>query len=177
MHTSLNLQPPSELLLSVKESPQSCPRCKVCVSLHLNSRTKTGRSLGDTHINTFASSSDMSPHLANSETTPVTSLSHISPPSRFGLQWNLYQGRDLTLLDQCLHNIINPRINSPTRSADHPVHSHGENGATTSNNDSTIVDHVDKSQSLNVTFFSSPNRDRSLLSPCDIEGRPHALVG
>lgn len=196
----LNLQPPSELRLSVPRSPQPHRHCKACMSLLLRDRTKGGGSLGHTHIRSFSTSaqftsvskpdSPTSPHLArsppvtlpplltsssppssNSQPTLVTSPSHLSPPSHVVLPRSLYEGGDLTLLNHCLHHIVSRRISSPTLSANYPVHSHGEAGGT------TVVEHIDKRQCSDVPLFSSPSLDRiPLLSPHDSEGRPDPLV-
>ncbi|XP_039653808.1 serine/threonine-protein kinase WNK2 isoform X12 [Perca fluviatilis] len=45
----LNLQPPSELRLSVPRSPQPHRHCKACMSLLLRDKSKAGASLGHTH--------------------------------------------------------------------------------------------------------------------------------
>ncbi|XP_044029291.1 serine/threonine-protein kinase WNK2 isoform X2 [Siniperca chuatsi] len=197
----LNLQPPSEHRLSVPRSPQ--PRhCKACMSLLLRDRTKRDGSLGHTRIHSFSTSaqftsvskpgSPTSPHLArsppvtpppplaspsppssNSQPTLVTSPSHLFPPSQVVLPQSLYEGGDLTLLNHCLHHIISRRTSSPTLSVNHPMHSHGEVGGTTS----SVVEHIDKRQSLDFLLFSSPNLDRNLLlSPHDSEGRPDPLT-
>lgn len=199
----LNLQPPSELRLSVPHSPQSHRHCQACMSLFQRDRTKGGRSLGHTHIRSFSASahftsvakpgSPTSPHLArsppvpvpplvgspspppsNSQTTLVSSPSHLSPPSQVVLPRSLYEGGDLTLLNHCLHHIVGRRTSSPTLSANHPIHSHGEVGG----NASSVFEHKDKRQSLDVPLFSCPNLDSNLmLSPYESEGRPDPLVG
>ncbi|XP_076614622.1 serine/threonine-protein kinase WNK2 isoform X2 [Chaetodon auriga] len=193
----LNLQPPSELRLSVPRSPQSHRHCKACMSLFLSDRTKGGRSLGHTHIRSFSTSaqftsvskagSPTSPHLArsppvtlpplvgspspppaNSQTTLVSSPSHLCPLPR-----SLYEGGDLTLLNHCLHHIVSRRTSSPTLSANHPMHCHGEVGG----NACSVFEHIDKRQSLDVPLFSYPNLDRNLmLTPYDREGRPDPLT-
>ncbi|XP_040890070.1 serine/threonine-protein kinase WNK2 [Toxotes jaculatrix] len=187
----LNLQPPSELHLSVPRSPQPHRHCKACVSLLLRDRTKGGGSLGHTHIRSFSTStqftpiskpgSPTSPHLSrsppvtlppllaspsspssNSQTNLLTSPSRLSPPSQVVLPRSLYEGADLTLLNHCLHHIVGRRTSSPTlseRVINHPIHSHGEVGGATA----SVFEHVDKSQSLEVPLFCSPNLDRNLL--------------
>lgn len=199
----LNLQPPSELRQRVPHGLRPHRHCKACMSHLLSDRKKEGRSVGDTHIRSFSASSQFtsvskpgspaSPHLArsppvtlppclsspspppsNSQTTLLTSPARLSPPSQVVLPWSLYEGGDLTLLNHCLHHIVGRRTSYPNLSANHPMHSRREVGGTTY----TVVDNIDKRQSLNVPFFSSPNLDRNLLlSPCDSEGRPDPLVG
>lgn len=198
----LNLQPRSELRLSVPRSPQPRRHCKACMSLHLRERTKAGGSLGHTHIRSFSTSaqatsaskpgSPTSPHLArsppvtlpsflaspsppssNSQPTLLTSPSHLSPPSQIVIPRSLYEGRDLILLNHCLNHIVSRRTSSPTLYANHPMHSQGEFWGTTS----SVVEHIDKRMSLDVPLFSSQNLDRNLLlSPHDREGRPDKLV-
>lgn len=199
---SPHLQPPSELRLSVPHSPQTPRHCKACTSLLLSNRKKGGRSLGHTYMRFSASpnftsvskpGSPISPHLArscpftlpphlspppsstsNSQTTPVTSPAHRSPFSQVAVPWSLYEGGDLTLLNQCLHHIISRRTSFPALSGNHPMPDHGEVGVTAF----TVVDHIDKRQRQNVPIFSSPNMDRNLLlSPYDRDGRPDQLVG
>lgn len=190
----LNLQPPSELCLSVPHSPHHL--CKACMSLLLGDRTKGCRSLGHTRIQSFSpsphfnssprsstsspvtlppllASTSLNP-LSKSQTNLVTSPSHLSPPSQVVFPRSLYEGGDLTLLNQCLQHIVSRRISSPTLSANHPMHSHREVGVNTS----SVVGHMDKRHSLDVPLFSSPNMDRNpLFSPHDSQGRPDQLVG
>ncbi len=196
----LNLQPPSEVRLSVPRSPQPHRHCKACMSLLLRDRTKEGGSLGHTHIRSFSASAQFtsvskpdpatSPLLArsppvtpllaspslpssNSQPTLVTSPSHLSPTAQVVLPRSLYEGGDLTLLNHCLHHIVSRRISSPSLSTNYPVHSPGEAGGTTS----SVVEHIDKRQCPDVPLFSSPNQDRiPPLSPHDSEGRPDPLV-
>ena len=198
-----NLQPASEHRLSVPRSPQPHHHCRACMSLLLRDRTKGGGSLGHTHIRSLSASaqftpvsepdSPTSPHRAssptvslppllsspspppsNSQTTLLTSPSHLSPPSQVTLPRSLYEGGDLTLLNHCLQHIVSRRTSSPSLSANHPVHSHGEVRGRTS----SVAEHIDKRQSLDVPFFYRPNLDRNLLSsPYDSEGRPDLLVG
>lgn len=201
----LDLQPPSELHLSVPRSPQPKSHCKACMSLLLWDRTKGGGSLGGTPICSFSAStqfpsvskpgsttsphlsssspvtlppsySSPSPPLSNSLTTPLTSRENLSPPSQV-LPRNLYEGSDLTLLNHCLHHIVSRRTSTPTlseRALNHPKHSHVVRGGTTS----SVFEHLDKSQSLEVPLFRSPNLDRNLLLlPHNSKGRPDPLVG
>ncbi|XP_056253708.1 serine/threonine-protein kinase WNK2 isoform X2 [Seriola aureovittata] len=185
----LNLQPPSELHQSVPRSPQPHRHCKACMPLLLRDSTKEGESLG--HIRSFSTSTQFtpvskpgsppSPHLSrtpsvtlppllrstsppssNSQTTPFNSASHLSPPSQVVLPWSLYEGADLTLLNHCLHHIVGRRTSSPILSErvfNHPVHSHGEVGGASS----SVFERIDKSQSLEVPLFCSPNLDRNLM--------------
>ncbi|XP_038553052.1 serine/threonine-protein kinase WNK2 isoform X3 [Micropterus salmoides] len=198
----LNLQPPSEHRLSVSHSPQPRRHCKACMSLLLRDRTRGDGPLGNTLIHSFSTTpqftpvfktgSSTSPHLArslpvtlppplastsppssNSQTTRVTSPSHLFPPSQVVLPRSLYEGGDLTLLNHCLHHIVGRRTSSPTLSANHPMHSHREVGGSTS----SLLEHIDKRQSLDVPLFPSPNLDRNLLlSPHGSDGSPDPLT-
>ncbi|XP_035857908.1 serine/threonine-protein kinase WNK2 isoform X9 [Sander lucioperca] len=194
----LNLQPPSELCLSVPRSPQPHRHCKACMSVLLRDKSKAGASLGHMHTSarklTSVSKpgSPTFPHLAssppvtlpfllasptspssNSQPTLVTSPSHISPPSQVVLPRSLYEGGDLTLLNHCLHHIVGRKTSSPTLSANHPMHRQGEVGGTTS----SVVEHIDKRLSLDVPLFSRPNLDwnRLLSALTASEGRPDPL--
>ncbi|XP_039653805.1 serine/threonine-protein kinase WNK2 isoform X9 [Perca fluviatilis] len=194
----LNLQPPSELRLSVPRSPQPHRHCKACMSLLLRDKSKAGASLGHTHTSARKLTSVSKPgspishHLAssppvtlpfllasptspssNSQPTLVTSPSHLSPPSQVVLPRSLYEGGDLTLLNHCLHHIVGRRTSSPTLSANHPMHRQGEVGGTTS----SVVEHIDKRLSLDVPLFSRPNLDwnRLLSALTASEGRPDPL--
>ncbi|XP_022602400.1 serine/threonine-protein kinase WNK2-like [Seriola dumerili] len=72
------------------------------------------------------------------------------------------QTTDLTLLNHCLHHIVGRRTSSPILSErvfNHPVHSHGEVGGASS----SVFERIDKSQSLEVPLFCSPNLDRNLM--------------
>lgn len=194
----LNVQPPSELRLSVPPSPQPHQHCRACMSRLLSDRIKGCSSLEHKHIHSFSTSSQFtsdsqpgsstSPHLArscpvsltppplsNSQTTSLTSPARLSPPSHVVLPWTLYEGGELTLLNHCLHHIVSRRTSSPTLSTNHPVHIHREVGGTAS----TVSHVIGKRQSLNVPFLSSsPCLDTNLLlSPCDSGGRPDPLVG
>ncbi|XP_051271900.1 serine/threonine-protein kinase WNK2 isoform X10 [Dicentrarchus labrax] len=189
----LNLQPPSEVRLSVPRSPQHHRHCKACMSLLLGDRTKGGRSLEHIHMPSFSVSAQFnpvskpgsppSPHLArgtlspllasptspssNIQPTLVTSPTHLSPPSQVMLPRSVYEGGNLTLLNHCLHHIVSRRTSSPTLSSNHPMHSHGEVGGTTS----TVVEHIDKRRSLDVPYL-----DRNLyIPPYDSEDRPDSL--
>ncbi|XP_039653802.1 serine/threonine-protein kinase WNK2 isoform X6 [Perca fluviatilis] len=195
----LNLQPPSELRLSVPRSPQPHRHCKACMSLLLRDKSKAGASLGHTHTSARKLTSVSKPgspishHLAssppvtlpfllasptspssNSQPTLVTSPSHLSPPSQVVLPRSLYEGGDLTLLNHCLHHIVGRRTSSPTLSANHPMHRQGEVGGTTS----SVVEHIDKRLSLDVPLFSRPNLDwnRLLSALTASEGRPDPLT-
>ncbi|XP_051271894.1 serine/threonine-protein kinase WNK2 isoform X4 [Dicentrarchus labrax] len=190
----LNLQPPSEVRLSVPRSPQHHRHCKACMSLLLGDRTKGGRSLEHIHMPSFSVSAQFnpvskpgsppSPHLArgtlspllasptspssNIQPTLVTSPTHLSPPSQVMLPRSVYEGGNLTLLNHCLHHIVSRRTSSPTLSSNHPMHSHGEVGGTTS----TVVEHIDKRRSLDVPYL-----DRNLyIPPYDSEDRPDSLT-
>lgn len=185
----LTLQCPTELCLSVPNSPQSRQHCETCRSVLLDNAARTGRPRGNTCIPTFPSSSQLvsvsrphsptSPRLARSppsyhscspSPTSNTQTSFvISPPSQAPPLRSLYDSRDLTLLNQCLHHIINYRTSSPNL----PASSQGDCGGSAS----TILDNRHRSQSMNVPLFFSPSQDRRSLSPCDIEGRPSPLVG
>lgn len=185
----LTLQRPTELCLSAPNSPQSWQHCKTCRSVLLNS--EAGRPRGNTYSPAFSASAQLasvsrphsptSPHLAPpshrscsaSPTSNTQTNVAISPPSQVQPPWSLYEGRDLTLLNQCLHHIINLRTSSPNLSAHNPGSSQGELGGRAS----TILASRDRSQSMIVSPFFSPSQDRSLLSPCDIEGRPSPSVG
>lgn len=189
----LTLQRPTELCLSAPNSPQSWQHCKTCRSVLLDNAARMGRPRGNTCIATFPSSSQLasvsrphsptSPHLARSppshhscspSPTSNTQTSFvISPSSQAPPLWSLYDSRDLTLLNQCLHHIINYRTSSPNLCAYNPGSSQGDFGGFAS----TILDNRHRSQSMNVPLFFSPSQDRRSLSPCDIEGRPSPLVG
>lgn len=194
----LNLQPPSEPHLSVPRSPQPHRHCRACMSLLLGDRTKGGGSLGHTHGRSLSTtnqftpaskpgsptsphlsrspsvtlpppSASPSPPLSNSQTTLLTPPSHLSPPSQIALPRSLYEGADLTLLNHCLHHIINRRTSSPTLS-DRISH-YGGTG-------SSAFERIDKSQSLEVPLFCSPNLDRNLLLPShNSKDQPDPLVG
>ncbi|XP_074492132.1 serine/threonine-protein kinase WNK2 isoform X1 [Sebastes fasciatus] len=196
----LNLQPPSELRLSVPRSPPPRRHCKACMSLLLRDKTKEDASLGQTHVRSFCTSAQFtpvskpssatSPHLvksppvtlpsllasppsSNGQPTLANSSSRLSPPSKVRLPQRSYEGGDLTLLDHCLHHIVSRRTSSPTLSASRPMYSHGEVGGTAS----SAFEHVDKRLSLDVPLFSSPYLDRTrLLSAHDSEGRPDTLT-
>lgn len=199
-----NLQPPSEHRLSVTRSPQAHHHCKACMSVLLRDRTKGGGSLGHTQMRSFSTSTQItpvsepctptSPYLSrspsvtlsplfvsspssNSQTKLLTSPLRLSSPSQVVLPGSLYEGGDLTLLNHCLHHIVSRRTSSPTlteRGTNYPLHRHGEVGNTTSSE----VEHIDKSQSLDVPLFCSPYLDRKLqLLPNDSKGRPDPLVG
>lgn len=196
-----NLQRPSELYLSVPRSPQPHRHCKACMSLLLRDRKKGGGSLGDTHTQSFSTStqftpvskpgSPTSPHQtksppvtlpslltspcsssSNTYSTHMMSPSHLSPPSQVVLPRSLYEGGDLTLLNHCLHHIVSRRTSSPSLS---------ERGAfcpvhnyELEGTSSSVVEH----KSLDVPLVSSPNLDRKLLfSPHDSKGQPDPLVG
>lgn len=192
-----NLQPPSEHRLNVTGSPQAHHHCKACLSVLLRDRTKGG-SLGHTHVQSFSTSTQITPFskpdsstspsatlppllvsksspLSNSQTNLLTSPSHINSASQVLLPGSLYEAGDLTLLNHCLHHIVSRRTSSPTlteRGTNHPLHS--EAGSATS----LGLEHVDKSQSLDVPPFCSPNLDRKLqLLPKNSKGRPDPLVG
>lgn len=187
----LTLQRPTELCLSAPNIPQSWQHCKSCRSVLLNS--ETGRPRGNTYIPAFSASSQLasvsrphsptSPHLATSppshrscSASPTSNTRTnvvISPPSQVQPPWSFYEGRELTLLNQCLHHIINLRTSSPNLSAHNPGSSQGELGGCAS----TILAGRDRSQSMIVSPFFSPSQDRSLLSPCGTEGRPSPSVG
>lgn len=198
-----NLQPRSELRLSVPRSSQPRRHCKACMSVLLRDRTKGGRSLGHTHVHSFSASprvtsaskpgSPTFPHLARSPPVTLAALlaspspsssssqptlltsspSYLSPPSPVVIPQSLYEGGHLTLLNHCLHHIVSRRTSSPTLSANHPMHIHGDFRGTAS----SAREHVDKRLSLDVPFFSRPNLDRNLLlSPHGSEVRPDPLV-
>lgn len=187
---SPNLQPPSELHLSVPLSPQPHRHhCKACMSHFMKDRKEGGGSLGHTHKHTFATSahishqSPASPHRSRSSpATPLPVLTHsqssqMNPlsPSRAVLPPSMFESRDLSLLNYCLHHIVSRRTSSPTLfdrgSVNHPLHSHGEIS-------SPLTERIEKRQSLDIPFCCSPNLDRKLLlSPPNSEGRPDILVG
>ncbi|XP_039653803.1 serine/threonine-protein kinase WNK2 isoform X7 [Perca fluviatilis] len=90
----LNLQPPSELRLSVPRSPQPHRHCKACMSLLLRDKSKAGASLGHTHTSARKLTSVSKPgspishHLCHLQPAAVLSqllsadqpTSHLSPP-------------------------------------------------------------------------------------------------
>lgn len=186
----LTLQRPTQLCLSAPNSPQSRQHCEACRSVLLDNAARTGR---HTCISAFPSSSRLasvsrphsptSPHLARSppshhscSPSPTTSTQTsfvIPPPSQAPPLWSLYDSRDLTLLNQCLHHIINYRTSSSNLCAYNPGSSQRDFGGFAS----TIPDNRQRSQSVNVPLFFSPSQDRRSQSPCDIEGRSSPLVG
>lgn len=197
---SSNLQLLSEHRLSVTRSPEAHHHCKACMSVLLRDRTKGGGSLGHTHVHSFSTSTQITPvskpgsptspsvtlppllvskssPSSNSKANLLTSPSHISSASHGLLPRSLYEDGHLTLLNHCLHHIVSRRTSSPTlteRGTYHSLHSHAEVGNATSSR----VEHIDKSQSLDVPLFCSPNLDRKLqLLPNDCKGRPDPLVG
>lgn len=189
-HLPTNLQPHSELYLSVPRSPQSHHRhCRACMSLLYKDRAMGGGSLGHTHKHTSSTSSQCTtatkpcsptpPHLsppatllaspsapsANSHATLGTVPSHFSPSSPALRPRTLYEGGDLTLLNYCLHHIVSRRTSSPTLSDRGSFNQY-------------VFEHVDKSQSLDVPLSCTRNLDRNLLlSSHYSEGRPDPLVG
>lgn len=188
----LNSQRPTELCLSAPNIPQSRQPSNTR-SVLLNDAPKMGRPRGNTCIATFPASpqftsvsqpySPTSPHLAQSppfhhSTSPSSSSitqtdSTISPPSQTQPLWILCEGRDLTLLNQCLHHIISLRNSSPNLSASNPVNNQGNLGGRVS----AILENRDRSQSMHAPLLFNPNQDRSPLTPYDIKGRPRTLVG
>lgn len=189
----LTLQRPTELCLSAPNSPQSRQHRETCRSVVLGNAARTGRPRGNTCSPAFPSSSQLasvsrphsptSPRLARSPpshhsfspspTSNTQTSGVISPPSQAPPLWSLYDSRDLTLLNQCLHHIINYRTSSPNLCAYNPGSSQGDFGGCAS----TILDNRHRSQSMNIPLFFHPSQDRRSLSPCDIEGRPSPLVG
>lgn len=204
-HLPLNLQPPSELPLTVPRSPESHQHCKACMSLLHKDRTKGGGSLGHTNKPISTTSTQFSPVSKPSSPTPhhlsrsppslsarlaspttmssngqpvlVTSPSHLSPPSQVVLSRSLCEGGDLTLLNYCLHHIVSRRTSSPTLS-DRVVNHPLHNYGEFGVGSSSISEHKDKSQSLDAPFYCSLNVDKKLLlSPHHSKGRANSLVG
>lgn len=186
----LNFQRPTELCLSAPDIPQSRQHCKTR-SVLLNDTPKTGRPRGNTCIPAFPASSQFaephsptSLHLARSPPSHHSTFpsppsntrtdSTISPPSQAQPLWSLCEDRDLTILNQCLHHIINLRNSSPNLSASNPVSNHGNFGGSVS----AILDNRVRSQSMHyVPLLFNPSQDRSSRSPYDIKRRPSPLVG
>lgn len=196
-----NSQPPLKCRLSATQTPQPHLHCKACMSVLLRDRTKGGGSLGLTHTQSFSTPTQFSPlskpgspktsYLSQSpldtippllashsspssnSPTPLTSPMHLSSSSQAVLPWSLYDGGNLTLLNHCLHQIVSRRTSSPTlseRGTNYPMHCHWDFS-------SSRVEHIDKSQSLDVPLFCSSNLDRKpLLSPNETRGRSNPLV-
>lgn len=187
----LNLQCPTELCLSALNILQSQQHCRTR-SVLLNDAPKIGRPRGNTCIPAFPASSQFTsvskPHSPTSHLTRSPPFHHstspsppsntrtdstISPPSQSQPLWSVYEGRDLTLLNQRLHRIISLRNSSPNLSASNPVNNQGNFGGSVSE----ILDNRDRSQSMYVPLFFNPSQDRNSLSPYDTKGRPSPLVG
>lgn len=186
----LILQHATELCLSAPNILQSRQHCR-SRSVLLSEAPKIGRPRGNTCTPAFPASSQFasvskphpptSPHLAQSP--PSHHSTSTSPPSNTQTGsmissqaqplWSLYDSRDLTLLNQCLHHIISLRSSFPSLSSSHPVNNQGNFRGSVS----AIPANRDRSQSMYVPLFFSPGQDRSSLSPYDIEGRPCPLVG
>ena len=198
----LNLQPPSELHLSVPRSPQPHHRhCKGCMSHLLKDRTEGGGSLGHIYKPTFATSAHIShgsptspyrsrsplatlppvlgsPMTQSPSSHPSIVTSHPSSSAQGVLPPSAFESRDLSLLNYCLHHIVGRRTSSPTLydrgGVNHPSRSHGDIRGISS----PVIERMDKSQSLDGPFCCTPDLHRKLLlSPPNSEGRPDVLVG
>ncbi|XP_077948068.1 serine/threonine-protein kinase WNK2 isoform X3 [Gasterosteus aculeatus] len=185
----LNIQPPSELRLFAPGNPQPHRHCRACMSRLLRAKKKEVAPSEHTHTNRLPTSARFTsvPKPDSSTSSPLASPCPLSnsgpnrmilplrssPLSQVLLPRSLFEGGDLTLLDRCLHHIVNRRTSSPALSAHHPMHCHGEvRGAT-----SSVVEHGDKRRSLDVPLFSSLNLDRDrLVSVHDRDSRPDSLT-
>lgn len=169
----LILQCPTEVCLSALNILQLQQHCRTSAVL-LNDAPKIGRPRGNTCIPTFPASSLFAHHSTSPPPPSNTRTeSTLSPPSQAQSQWSLYEGTDLTLLNQRLHDIISLRNSSPNLSASNPVNNQGNVGGSVS----TILDSRDRSQSMYAPLLVNPSQDRNSRSPYDIKGRPSPLVG
>ncbi|XP_029906499.1 serine/threonine-protein kinase WNK2 isoform X2 [Myripristis murdjan] len=114
---------------------------------------------------------------ASPATAPSLMTSHLATLSLQDLlQRSLYEGRDLNLLDQCLHHIVSRRASSPTlpeRGVNNQTHSHGEAAGITP----SVFEHTGKNQTLDAPPIFSPCLERNLLaSSHDGKGRPGPMT-
>lgn len=196
-HPALNLQPPSEVCLSVSRSPQP-HRCKACTSLLFKDRAEGGGLLGHAHKPASVASAPRSPtslclrssaaalpHVLasapasspNSQSVTVTPLSRRSSSSRAVFPQSFCESGDLSLLNYCLHHIVSRRTSSPTlydrKDVNQPVHSYRETAGTFI----SVTEHTDKSRSLDAPVCHTPKFNRKLpSSQLYIKGRADPLV-